>query len=146
MGIAKTNMSFKKGWEIPLQVIKFVSTERGFRFLKEPAFMTPAIFLKSQSRIIALAMVMCLCLLVYMIAQRYLRQRLEQAGAFVPNQLGKPTRTPTMHWIFQLFEGVHLLIHRTRKGIEEIVLNMNPVRYHILAMLGPRFEKIYSRR
>jgi transposase len=120
------------------------SVERGFRFLKEPAFMTPAVFLKSQKRIIALAMVMCLCLLVYMIAQRYLRQRLEQARAFVPNQLGKPTPTPTMRWIFQLFEGVHLLIHKTRKGVEEMVLNMNPVRYHVLAILGPPFEKIYS--
>lgn len=120
------------------------SVERGFRFLKEPAFMTPAVFLKSQNRIIALAMVMCLCLLVYMIAQRYLRQRLEQARASVPNQLGKPTRTPTMRWIFQLFEGVHLLIRKTGKTVEEIILNMNSVRYHVLAMLGPPFEKIYS--
>lgn len=120
------------------------SVERGFRFLKEPAFMTPAVFLKSQKRIIALAMVMCLCLLVYMIAQRYLRQRLEQAQAFIPNQLGKATRTPTMRWIFQLFEGVHLLIHKTRKKTEEIILNMDPVRCHILAILGPQFEKIYS--
>jgi len=46
------------------------SVERGFRFLKEPAFMTSSVFLKSQKRIVALAMVMCLCLLVYMIAQR----------------------------------------------------------------------------
>ena len=120
------------------------SVERGFRFLKEPAFMTPAVFLKSQKRIIALAMVMCLCLLVYMIAQRYLRQRLKQAQASVPNQLGKATRTPTMRWIFQLFEGVHLLIHKTRKKTEEIILNMNPVRCHVLAILGPQFEKIYS--
>lgn len=120
------------------------SVERGFRFLKEPAFMTPSVYLKSQKRIIALAMVMCLCLLVYMIAQRYLRQRLDQARASVPNQLGKPTRTPTMRWIFQLFEGVHLLIHKTRKRVEEIVLNMNPTRYHILAILGHPFEKIYS--
>jgi transposase len=120
------------------------SVERGFRFLKEPAFMTPAVFLKSQKRIIALAMVMCLCLLVYMIAQRYLRQRLEKARASVPNQLGKATRTPTMRWIFQLFEGVHLLVHKTRKRLKEIILNMNPVRCHILTILGPQFEKIYS--
>lgn len=120
------------------------SVERGFRFLKEPAFMTPSVFLKSQKRIIALAMVMCLCLLVYMIAQRYLRQRLEQARASVPNQLGKATRTPTMRWIFQLFEGVHLLIDKTRKKTKEIVLNMNPVRCHVLSILGPQFVKIYS--
>jgi transposase len=119
------------------------SVERGFRFLKEPAFMTPAVFLKSQERIIALGMVMCLCLLVYMIAQRYLRQRLEQAKASVPNQLNKPTRIPTMRWIFQLFEGVHLLIRKTGQCIEKIVLNMNPVRSHILTILGPRFQKMY---
>jgi len=122
------------------------SVERGFRFLKEPAFMTSSVFLKSQKRIVALAMVMCLCLLVYMIAQRYLRHRLEQARTFIPNQLGKKTRTPTMRWIFQLFEGVHVLIHRTRSKIKEHVLNMNPIRRHILAVLGPPFEKIYSNR
>jgi transposase len=120
------------------------SVERGFRFLKEPAFMTPAVFLKSQKRIVALAMVMCLCLLVYTIAQRYLRQRLKQAKTSVPNQLGKPTPTPTMRWIFQLFEGVHLLIQNTQDGLKEIVLNMNPVRHHVLAILGPQFQKIYS--
>lgn len=81
-----------------------------------------------------------------MIAQRYLRQRLEQAQASIPNQLGKATRRPTMRWIFQLFEGVHLLIRTTRKKTEEIILNMNPLRYRILAILGPKFEKIYSNR
>ncbi len=120
------------------------SVERGFRFLKEPAFMTPSVYLKSQKRIIALAVVMCLCLLVYMIAQRYLRHRLEQAKASVPNQLGKPIRTPTMRWIFQLFEGVHLLVHKTLDSVKEIILNMNHLRRHILAILGPSFEKIYS--
>ena len=120
------------------------SVERGFRFLKEPAFMTPSVFLKSQKRIVALAVVMCLCLLVYTIAQRYLRQRLEKARTSIPNQLDKPTCTPTMRWIFQLFEGVHLLVHKTLDGIKEIILNMNPLRCHILAILGPPFQKIYS--
>ncbi|MBI5274793.1 MAG: hypothetical protein HY860_07070 [Chlamydiales bacterium] len=79
-----------------------------------------------------------------MIAQRYLRQRLEQARASVPNQLGKKTSTPTMRWIFQLFEGIHLLMYKTREGCKEIILNMNPVRSHILAILGSQFKKIYS--
>lgn len=120
------------------------SVERGFRFLKEPAFMTPSVFLKSQKRIVALGMVMCLCLLVYMIAQRYLRKRLEAARDTIPNQLGKPTRTPTMRWVFQLFEGVHVLICRTVSGFEEMVLNLNAVRSHILHILGPPFQKMYS--
>jgi len=120
------------------------SVERGFRFLKEPAFMTSSVFLKSQERIVALGMVMCLCLLVYMIAQRYLRKRLEASGDTIPNQLGKPTCTPTMRWVFQLFEGVHVLILRTLSGLEEMVLNLNNVRSHILRILGPRFQKMYS--
>src|SRR5271168_2851362 len=106
--------------------------------------MTSSVFLKSQKRIVALGMVMCLCLLVYMIAQRYLRKRLEAARESIPNQLGKPTRTPTMRWVFQLFEGVHILIRRTPSGLEEIVLNLNAVRSHILSILGPRFQKMYS--
>jgi len=120
------------------------SVERGFRFLKEPAFMTSSVFLKSQERIVALGMVMCLCLLVYTIAQRYLRKRLEMARDTIPNQLGKPTRTPTMRWVFQLFEGVHVLIRRTQSGPEEMVLNLNAVRTHILHILGPPFQKMYS--
>lgn len=79
-----------------------------------------------------------------MIAQRYLRKRLEAAQDSIPNQLGKPTRTPTMRWIFQLFEGVHVLIRRTASGLDEIILNLNAVCSHVLHILGPRFQKIYS--
>ena len=48
--------------------------ERGidfpFGFLKDPLFMTSSVFLKNEERVVALSMIMCLCLLVYMIAQR----------------------------------------------------------------------------
>jgi transposase len=54
------------------------SSERGFRFLKDPLFFTSSVFLKSRQRIMALAMVMALCLLVYTLAQRKLRQALSQ--------------------------------------------------------------------
>jgi len=120
------------------------SVERGFRFLKDPLFMTSSVFLKTQERIVALGMIMCLCLLVYSLAQRYLRQKLEEFNSSVPNQLGKPTRTPTMRWVFQIFEGVHLLIKRVQDGIHEIILNINPIRRHILQLLGPPFQKIYA--
>lgn len=120
------------------------AVERGFRFLKDPFFMTSSVFLKSQDRIVALGMVMCLCLLVYTIAQRFLRQQLVKLQKSLPNQLGKPTKRPTMRWIFQLFEGVHLLAHRLPSGVKERVLNMNPIRHQALSVLGGRFEKIYS--
>ena len=121
------------------------AVERGFRFLKDPLFMTSSVFLKKDTRVAALAMVMCLCLLVYTLAQRFLRQKLVEVSTSVPNQLGKPTKKPTMRWIFQIFEGVHVLIHCAKDGIKEIVLNLNPIRRHILQILGPPFEKIYAK-
>ena len=120
------------------------AVERGFRFLKDPLFMTSSVFLKKDTRIAALGMVMCLCLLVYTLAQRYLRQKLMELSTSVPNQLGKPTKRPTMRWIFQIFEGVDVLIHRTLDGTKDIILNVNPIRRHILQILGPPFEKIYA--
>jgi transposase len=48
--------------------------------------------------------------LVYALAERKLRLRLEQEDQSVPDQVGKETQTPTMRWIFQLFEGIDLLI------------------------------------
>ena len=120
------------------------SVERGFRFLKDPLFMTSSVFLKTQERIVALGMIMCLCLLVYTLTQRYLRQKLKELNTSVPNQLGKPTIKPTMRWIFQMFEWVHLLIKRTQEGIHEIILNLNYIRRHILQVLGPPFQKLYA--
>lgn len=61
------------------------STERGFRFLKDPLFFTSSVFLKSPERVAALAMVMGLCLLVYSLGQRMLRQALSQSKQSLKN-------------------------------------------------------------
>jgi transposase len=118
--------------------------ERGFRLLKDSLFMTQSTFLKSQERIVALGMIMCLCLLIYTLAQRHLRLKLKEQHSYVPSQTGKPTASPTMRWIFQLFEGIHLLVHTTLQGVKELILNLNPVREHILEILGPSFQRIYK--
>jgi transposase len=55
----------------------------------------------TDARIAALGMIMALCLLVYNLGQRQLRQALAQSDATIPNQLGKPTATPTLRWVFQ---------------------------------------------
>ena len=52
------------------------NTERGFRFLKDPLFFASSVFLKTPRRIMALAMVMALCLMVYSLGQRQLRKTL----------------------------------------------------------------------
>ena len=55
--------------------------------------------------------------------------------------LGKPTNRATMRWVFQIFEGVHLLIHPSAEGVKEIILKLNHTWRHILQVLGPPFEK-----
>jgi len=44
--------------------------ERGFRFLKDPLFFAHSMFLKNESRIVAMVMIMGLALMVYSIAER----------------------------------------------------------------------------
>lgn len=65
------------------------STERGFRFLKDPLFFTSSVFLNSSERVAALAMVMGLCLLVYSLGQRTLRQALKRALADYQKSVGQ---------------------------------------------------------
>ncbi|MGF1536486.1 MAG: IS1634 family transposase [Elainellaceae cyanobacterium] len=114
-------------------------TERGFRFLKDPLFFTASVFLHSPERIMALAMVMGLCLLVYNLGQRQLRRGLEAAGQAVPNQLGKPTQTPTLRWIFQSFMAIHLV---TMAGQKQVV-GLNGNHRLILRFLGSASQSYY---
>jgi len=114
-------------------------TERGFRFLKDPLFFTSSVFLKSAKRIEALGMIMVLCLLVYNLAQRQLRLALALAQATIPNQLGKPTNSPTLRWVFQCFMAVHLVSFH---GVTQIV-NLSPPRLHILNFFSPACQRYY---
>lgn len=120
------------------------SVERGFRFLKDPLFMCSSVFLKKEERIVALGMVMCLCLLVYTLSQRLLRLRIAQTATTLPNQKGQPTVKPTIRWIFQIFEGVHVLFQKISGTWQELVLNLNPLRIKILEVLGPSYQKMYE--
>lgn len=121
-----------------------ISVERGFRFLKDPLFFADSLFLKKPERIMALMMIMGLALLIYALAERQLRRRLEQTKETLPNQKGKPTQTPTLRWIFQIFEGIDIL--SVREGNQRIlhqVLNLQPVHYQVLQLFGPQVQKCY---
>ena len=108
------------------------SNERGFRFLKDPLFFTSSVFVKKTERVEAIAMMMGVCLLVYNLAQRKLRQELESANESIRNQVKKFTNKPTMRWVFQMFQAVHLV---TMNG-EERVSNLTKERQQILNYLG----------
>jgi len=100
------------------------SCERGFSFLKNPLFLADSIFLKSPERIEALAMIMGLCLLVYTLAQREIRAALKSLNYTVKNQLGKAINNPTMRWIFQCFQSVHIVTFQQKTDFYNLTSEM----------------------
>jgi transposase len=117
--------------------------ERGFRFLKDPCFLTSSVFVKKPERVIALSFVMVLCLLVYRLAEHLLRRQLLATDQTVPNQINKPTNRPTMRWIFQCFEGIDLLHIRIGSGFQTQVLGLQVLHQQVLRLLGPAYSQFY---
>lgn len=121
-----------------------VSVERGFRFLKDPIFFAHSLFLKSPARIMALIMIMCLALLIFALGERQLRQVLKQSDESIPDQKGKPTQTPTLRWVFQIFEGLDVLsVWIDGHLVTRKLLNLRPVHQQIIRLLGPQVQKCY---
>ena len=104
-----------------------VSVERGFRFLKDPLFFANSLYLEKPQRIMALLMVMALSLLVYALAERWVRQELIKQGQSIPNQIGKLTQNPTLRRIFQMFEGIHVLLIRQNDQTQRTIVNLNEI-------------------
>jgi transposase len=115
------------------------AAERGFGFLKDPLFFTDSVFLKSPERVEASAMLMGLCLRVYTLAQRQLRQALNQSQPGIKNQLGKLTSRPTLRWIFQCFQSIHLL---GVNGVKQIS-NLTDERLWILRFFPSACRRYY---
>lgn len=115
------------------------SAERGFRFLREPLFFTSSVFLKTPSRVAALALIMALSLLVYTLGQRLLRQNLIAEQATIRHQTSRATSTPTLRWVFQMFQAVHLIALGDLKHIS----NLTKERQRILSFLSPSCRKYY---
>lgn len=121
-----------------------VSVERGFRFLKDPLFFAHSLFLKKPERIMALLMIMGLSLLIYSLAERKLRQALKEMNATVPDQRRKPTQRPTIRWIFQLFEGLDILLVKQNGDVMlRQLLNLRPAQEQVITLLGPQVQKCY---
>lgn len=116
------------------------SCERGFGFLKDPLFFADSVFLKTPKRIEALAMIMALCLLIYTLAQRQIRNALSSSKSTVKNQLGKPTERPTLRWIFQCFQSIHLVFFNNDKQIS----NLTEYRNFILHLLPNECYRYYQ--
>jgi len=122
------------------------SVERGFRFLKDETFHASKIYLKKESRIQALSMIMVLCLFVYSVVEWYLRCRLKETGKTVKNQVNKPIQNPTLKWIFILFMKPAEVVVSINSHIQRFIVNLDTDVTEILGVLGPSFEKYYFLR
>jgi len=120
------------------------SVEHGFRFLKDPLFFVSSLFVKKPSRIQGLLMVMTLALLVYAIAQRRARNALEHQQETLPNQIGQPSSTPTLRWIFQLLDGIHRVTIHIQDNLNILIEGLTDLKRKILYLFGQSVCHIYQ--
>ena len=119
------------------------NTERGFRFLKDPWFLTKQFFLKTPNRIAALMSIMSLSLLVYTVAERKIRNKLKEQNETIPNQNKKPIQNPTLRWIFQLFMCVTKINIQQDEKFKYVIVQLNEVQKKIITLFGGEIEKFY---
>jgi len=117
--------------------------ERGFRFLKDKSFRVSEVYLKKNSRIQALAMIMVLCLFIYSMVEFRLRQALERTGETVISPTKKKTQRPTLKWIFFLFRRVREYCVVVDGVRVTKISNLKADLVKILCLLGPPYEKYY---
>lgn len=111
--------------------------ERMFRFLKDRSFRISEVYLKKPGRIEALSMVMVLTLLVYAVLEYLIRTRMKEQGLFIPNQVRKPTKNPSLKWIFTMFAGVTVVSADIEGTIHRQISHVNESVENIVGILGP---------
>ena len=117
--------------------------ENRFNIFKNATCIAPNVYLKKESRIEALVMILCLCLLVYALAETQLRKSLVAEGKFVPNCVNKPIQNPTMKSIFQMFEGVLLATIEIDEEVIRQITNLRDFLYDVLGFLGKECMNMY---
>jgi transposase len=119
------------------------AVERGFRFLKDKSFRAAEIFLKKNSRIQALGMIMVLCLFIYSMVEFQLRRALERTGKTVISQTKKQNQRPTLKWVFFLFWRVREYSVLVEGRRVPKIANLTDDLRKILGLLDPPYEKCY---
>jgi hypothetical protein len=104
-------------------------------------------YVKNTSRIQGLMVVMTLCLLVYNFAQSKLRQQLAIQQQTLPNQNNQPVQNPTMRWMFQLLEGITLIVYPapdSESPPQAILMGVKELHKKIMRLMGWKYCKIYG--
>lgn len=117
------------------------NVEHGFRFLKNPEFLTSSFYLKKPERIEALLMMMTCCLMVYAGLEHKIRTGLKEKQLWFKNQKKKDYQNPTARWVFFCFTGVDVL---TINKQAPVVVNIEERHRIIIEALGLPYQKVYS--
>jgi transposase len=115
--------------------------ERGFGFLKSDEFHLDNIYLKLPSRIDALMMVMTLTLMVYNTTEYQMREAMAEQEETLPNQKGKQTARPTLRWVFQMMQGIHIL---KLAGVPDCVAGKTELKDKIIRLFGAAACTVYG--
>jgi hypothetical protein len=61
----------------------------------------------------------------------------------LPNQIGTPTRTPTLWWVFQMLEGIHHVTIGNGSVSRTLIDGLTNLRVKILRLFGQTVCRIY---
>ncbi|MBF0207735.1 MAG: IS1634 family transposase [Oligoflexia bacterium] len=120
------------------------NVERGFRFIKDKSCGLDQIYLKKPERIAALICTMVLTLLVNNFGEYSIRQKIKTKAAFLQNQLGCPTKNPTLKWLFQKFQDVIKVKIFFKNKIQCFYCNINREHVNLLKCLGKHANVFYG--
>ena len=86
---------------------------------------------------------MLLCYLVYTALEFKLRRSLVEKDKTIPNQLDKPTKTPTAAWALSFFADVIIKTRVNRTSIKKETSNLCETCVQILTLLGEGYLRMY---
>ena len=102
------------------------NVEGCYKFIKDKTHNLNQIFLKKESRIEAMVIVMSIILFINNLAQLKLREHLVEEKETIPTQLGQKTQKPTFKWASYLMINItkvkvqiHGKLYNQIKGIEK---------------------------
>ena len=83
---------------------------------------------------------------MYALAERRVRKALDEADEHIWDQKGKPSKRPTIRWLFMIFEDVLLLYTKEHGKTLKAPANLREEHRIVLRCLGPTYEKMYFLR
>ena len=138
------NKEALKDCEVLSEYKKQSGGEGSFKFVKNDAFQVSKIFLKKDSRINALMIIMVLCLMVYNYAQYLVRKKLQEEDKTIPNQIKKPIQNPTGQYLFSLFQGVCVAKCKIGDQFYSQITRITALLRQIILLFGEDACKIYG--